>query len=62
MFGLGPIEMLIVGAISVLLFGIPVLVLVLLFRVLRSPGDGIKELKERVRRLEEQTGDSRPTG
>jgi len=54
--------MLIVGVVSVLLLGIPVLVLVLLFRVLRSPGDGIKELKERVRRLEEQTGDSRPTG
>ena len=60
MFGIGPIEMLIVGAVALLLLGIPVLVVLLLFRVLRWPGDGITELKERVRRLEEQMGDRHP--
>jgi hypothetical protein len=60
MFGIGPIEMLIVGTVAVLLLGVPVLVLLLVFRALRWPGDGLTELNERVRRLEEQMGERHP--
>ncbi|HEY1784067.1 MAG TPA: hypothetical protein VGG30_00915 [Pirellulales bacterium] len=55
MFGIGPIEMLVVGAMTILFLGVPAF---LIFRVLHSPADGLTELKERVRRLEDQLGDS----